>query len=374
MTVNDLQCPNCGAPIDFAGSTQAICSFCQSKLYFTPEGVKTESVLNDVLKGKPATAGIDLSGILEQLRAGKKIEAIKLYREQTGLGLKEAKDAVEAIERGETPELTLRVTSATHGVSGVDLDQITELLLQNKKIDAIKLYREQTGLGLKEAKDAVEAIERGETPALPSPRLLATAPHPYSIDLDSITALARQGNKIGAIKLYREQTGVGLKEAKDAVEAIARGEMPVVTIDQHRGAPETSTQSRGVSTFSGCLGCLPILLFVGLCAGLIMFTSQIAFRAWGPLDQVMQILNNDPQVTQAFGQPLNVGPFITGSISGGDTSSSAHFSVPLYGPQRSGTLQVSGSWRRGVWDISISVLYAGEDGEEQTIYITQKVK
>ncbi len=32
------------------------------------------------------------------IRAGNKIEAIKRYREQTGLGLKEAKDAVEALE------------------------------------------------------------------------------------------------------------------------------------------------------------------------------------------------------------------------------------------------------------------------------------
>jgi large subunit ribosomal protein L7/L12 len=38
-----------------------------------------------------------------------------------------------------------------------------------------------------------------------------------------IARLAREGNLIQAIKLYREQTGVGLREAKDAVEALARG-------------------------------------------------------------------------------------------------------------------------------------------------------
>jgi ribosomal protein L7/L12 len=32
----------------------------------------------------------------------------------------------------------------------------------------------------------------------------------------------RSGGKIAAIKLYREQTGKGLKESKDAVEAFAR--------------------------------------------------------------------------------------------------------------------------------------------------------
>lgn len=37
--------------------------------------------------------------IEQMLRQGSKIEAIKLYRQRTGLGLKEAKDAVEEIER-----------------------------------------------------------------------------------------------------------------------------------------------------------------------------------------------------------------------------------------------------------------------------------
>lgn len=38
------------------------------------------------------------SRVKEALFAGQKIQAIKLYREQTGVGLKEAKDAVEKLE------------------------------------------------------------------------------------------------------------------------------------------------------------------------------------------------------------------------------------------------------------------------------------
>ncbi len=38
----------------------------------------------------------------------------------------------------------------------------------------------------------------------------------------SVVQELEQGRKIQAIKLYREQTGVGLREAKDAVEEIAR--------------------------------------------------------------------------------------------------------------------------------------------------------
>lgn len=36
--------------------------------------------------------------IMMLLRSGRKIEAIKVYREKTGVGLKEAKDAVERLE------------------------------------------------------------------------------------------------------------------------------------------------------------------------------------------------------------------------------------------------------------------------------------
>ncbi len=39
-------------------------------------------------------------------------------------------------------------------------DRIRQLILANHKIEAIKLYRETRGVGLKEAKDAVEALER----------------------------------------------------------------------------------------------------------------------------------------------------------------------------------------------------------------------
>lgn len=41
------------------------------------------------------------------------------------------------------------------------LDQnIHNALMRGNKIEAIKLYREQTGLGLKEAKDTIDALER----------------------------------------------------------------------------------------------------------------------------------------------------------------------------------------------------------------------
>jgi ribosomal protein L7/L12 len=90
---------------------------------------------------------------------------------------------------------------------------LTALIEAGQKIEAIKQYRERTGSGLKEAKDAVEALERGEQ--LPTPKAILT-----TVDQD-VVSLVREGKKIAAIKLYREKTGVGLAEAQAAVEAVA---------------------------------------------------------------------------------------------------------------------------------------------------------
>lgn len=89
-----------------------------------------------------------------------------------------------------------------------------QLLRAGRKIEAIKRYRELTGVGLKEAKDAVEALESGRSASLPPKSSVLRQVHDSEIE-----AQIRSGHLIDAIKLYREKTGVGLKEAKDAVEA-----------------------------------------------------------------------------------------------------------------------------------------------------------
>jgi ribosomal protein L7/L12 len=87
--------------------------------------------------------------VLDLLRGGKKIDAVKRYRERHGVGLNEAVDAVEALQAGRQP--------ATVASPKEDAD-VLELMRGSKKIQAIKVYRERYGVGLKEAKDAVEAL------------------------------------------------------------------------------------------------------------------------------------------------------------------------------------------------------------------------
>ena len=69
-----------------------------------------EQIQNDAIKCRYCGSTLSAAGSfqpdaeLQQLiQAGEKIAAIKLVRERTHLGLKEAKDYVEALERGEAP-------------------------------------------------------------------------------------------------------------------------------------------------------------------------------------------------------------------------------------------------------------------------------
>lgn len=86
-------------------------------------------------------------------------------------------------------------------------DPIAALLERGEKIAAIKLYRQQTGAGLAEAKRAIEAWVRRDDL--------------HGGDLTAeVVGFLKRGQKIGAIKFYRERTGVSLVEAKHAVESL----------------------------------------------------------------------------------------------------------------------------------------------------------
>jgi len=86
------------------------------------------------------------------------------------------------------------------------------------KVAAIKLCREASGMGLAEAKDWVEKLETSPGALLPSAGELAGT-------LAPVAELLFKGEKIAAIKLYREQVkpGAGLKESKEAVEQLEAG-------------------------------------------------------------------------------------------------------------------------------------------------------
>lgn len=94
---------------------------------------------------------------------------------------------------------------------------VQDLIASGNLIGAIKLYREQTGLGLKESKEAVEAMAAGRA-VPPAASVATTAALPDASLEAEVRQRVRAGELIDAIKLVRQRTGLGLKEAKDFVE------------------------------------------------------------------------------------------------------------------------------------------------------------
>ncbi|MFK3677762.1 ribosomal protein L7/L12 [Microbacterium sp. NPDC090218] len=133
-------------------------------------------------------------------------------------------------------------SSATTTVSGLTSDVVAEidrLVAAGQKIHAIKLYRERSGVGLKEAKDRIDhwsvsttaphlaavsnatAVHSSITPtALTPSSVRASLPAGVASDIDRLVA---GGEKIVAIKALRQHTGLGLKESKDLIEAWRTG-------------------------------------------------------------------------------------------------------------------------------------------------------
>ena len=130
---------------------------------------------------------------------------------------------------------------------------VIDAIVRGDTIEAIKRLREAARVDLKTAKDAIEAYASGQPlPPLPglsmTPAALSQAA--ASVLPDDVLAALRGGNKIEAIKRLREATGLGLKEAKDLVEAHEAGDAGDATI----GAPRSSADAPMPTVVSGRSG------------------------------------------------------------------------------------------------------------------------
>jgi len=133
--------------------------------------------------------------------------------------------------------------------------EVVAALEQGQTIEAIKRLRTATGLGLKEAKEAIDRHHAG-TAGRPRPSIAAAAALPFSV-----ASAMMQGNKLEAIRLLREQGGLGLEEAKATVEAYER-EHPAA--DRHRAPGEVPRTS----------GAVWVVLIVVL-AGLVLLARHL---------------------------------------------------------------------------------------------------
>jgi ribosomal protein L7/L12 len=99
--------------------------------------------------------------------------------------------------------------------------EIEAAIRAKRTVEALRLYRQRSGCDVREAKSAVEAMARHIHPhGMPH----SVVPQPQRTDITNaqIEAEIRAKRLIQAIKLYRERHHCSLKEAKLAVEAMAR--------------------------------------------------------------------------------------------------------------------------------------------------------
>lgn len=93
------------------------------------------------------------------------------------------------------------------------LEDVRSLARVGRKLDAIRLFRELTGQGLVEARAAVEQLSGKPAVAARRPGIILR-----EVNDADIESQIRAGHLFNAVALYREKNGVGLQEARAAVE------------------------------------------------------------------------------------------------------------------------------------------------------------
>jgi DNA-directed RNA polymerase subunit RPC12/RpoP len=93
-----LRCPTCSAPLDLPPehATAVRCTYCGAGVLLTERGGSVQAAAQH---DRHADA---IAEVLRQLRAGSLLGAIKEYRERFGVGLAEAKYAVERLQAGQS--------------------------------------------------------------------------------------------------------------------------------------------------------------------------------------------------------------------------------------------------------------------------------
>ncbi len=101
-----FKCASCSAPLEFEGKTMQKCRFCGSTVIVPTEMLYRSgtAVFGDLssLTGK----AFKIAEIQHLIHDGKRREAIKVFRETFSVGLKEAQDAVGAMEHGRSVDIS----------------------------------------------------------------------------------------------------------------------------------------------------------------------------------------------------------------------------------------------------------------------------
>ncbi len=147
--------------------------------------------------------------LVELIRSGRKLEAIKILREETGVDLKTAKDAIDKLDADpmfDPISLSDKITDVS--------DEVKDLAMNGERIAAIKLLMDRTGVDQRDAEIAVDQyVESVEYAPEGGSDVEDEIP-------DTVKQLAWQGQKIAAIKALRDNSNLDLKASKDVVDLL----------------------------------------------------------------------------------------------------------------------------------------------------------
>ena len=184
--------------------------------------------------------------VLALWNKSQKVEAIKLMREQTGLGLKDTKDLLEAYsEARANGGIEHSIENSTEHHIEVDLQP------QQNQAEAMQQLRDQLSkMGMKDASallgtmgasgksgtttlktttttingKTVTSITASGDPEVAARMLMSNTGMAHEVARAKVDEAMAGGNKLEAIKLLRDMTGLGLAEAKDQIDAAMNGE------------------------------------------------------------------------------------------------------------------------------------------------------
>lgn len=131
---------------------------------------RDEPTTTEPTTAEPTTAQLSTSGgavphdIVALARSGQKIEAIRQFRQRSGVGLAEAKSAVEqaviqSYDPSQQPPAYQQPPTAQSSGIPADIEAAARRLkAEGRPIEAIKIVREASGLGLRESKLYVDNL------------------------------------------------------------------------------------------------------------------------------------------------------------------------------------------------------------------------
>ncbi len=166
---------------------------------------------------------------------GETINAIKMVREMTGLGLKEAKDYVDAMPNvPPIMQVARQRALAASGAAGAGAgaaaggtappsaslrSEAAALLTAGQPIEAMKLIRERTGMGLREAQEYVDNLSRSLRAQSTDPRRQLEDPRLRN----AVAQLLAAGQGIEAIQLIQRVSGVSIEAARHYIDQVRQG-------------------------------------------------------------------------------------------------------------------------------------------------------